>query len=269
MSAPTAEEKTALREFCSSSIQIREITQQFAEQRKEIAKQKRDLRNSLTAMIRDAGSMRLPDGQFVRLKVCRSYKKIRAATIEQAVANLEVQETFSLDDAAMHIYKALQKTREKTTDYADVSKSLPRGIDKASVGDATPQIQQLVAQYAELEQQQKRQQAEQRQALQGPKEQVALRKSVVQSYMNRNRLTAQRINLHSSDHTFMLRRKVRKRKPDNRDALLTMIHAALAKIPGRTAHEKCENQMVLTDALQTSYDEMEQEDVEDVTLDMR
>lgn len=218
------QEKTSIKTFCNLHRQIREIEQPFAQQKSEMNRQKKALKEELykTMKENDWGAVKIGniDGKdmFARLQVYKSQKPINIDVVRCALDNLDT----SVDDVVTSLLTAIQDSRTSSREFVQITKSKPKNmmIQESYV------VQQMGNQLQHFDANLKNANAEMKESTKSLKEELSSHENIVKAYMTRSQLTSQRININEKNgcqQSYFIRKKISERKAKVTKAIIQSI----------------------------------------------
>ena len=235
----------ALRQFCSTSIAIKETKKQQLEQRRVVTEQRKTLRRQLTDRLAESSETVLylaQTNEVLTMKKSRSLKNVNTNLLEQCVRTCAAAEPHLLTSpppqAAKQLFAQLQSLRATFHHYADTElcTSDPSNLVQAPATTVTmvEEYRRATAQYKELQAAHKRELVTLEQTLRECTPHVS-------TFMQQKRTRSQRVHLSTADGgeaTFYVRTKQRRRKDQTKKFLMAMFERAITDVQQREAHER-------------------------------
>jgi hypothetical protein len=259
----TETERIALGEFCKVHRVTEDIKREMKLQAKQLADVKKTGIQELTDMLQESKSsiyrLETPNEceandfpSFVRLKKTSSSRSLTPEVLEAAVNNITRDIVAELADKASSkpkkkrkvadgvatvnplesivaeaVLSAIRKTRSTEKQVADMTSSLPRGMDESVITDAPQEIQKYVQEIVGLQVKLKKinkQYKEELTALQQREEEV---RQEVDNFLKRGNKDSFKLNVNVDGdrvHYFIRKRKVITKKPMSASELKEHVH---------------------------------------------
>mgnify|MGYP001455208826 CR=1 FL=1 len=263
---PSDAEKRAVRAYCVANSAISTESAPFAKQKRELAAKKKQTRDAMYAHLLATGvpCCVVPTAPPVYVRV-KSYTN-QAALSPELVADA-LDELDELPDGAdalrTTLLEAIKKKRVVAKQYAEVTKSAPKGV---AATEADAEIRALCEAFAAASDELTEVEKALKEKLAPLKERVSREEATVSSFMARANIASQRVNVadNGCSQTFFIRRKQAQKRPRITNAVLeTIVERSLASV--RTDDPQFRHRF--RETVETLIDQLPSETTEKLRLD--
>lgn len=218
------QEKTSIRTFCNLHRQINETEKPFADQKKDLNRQKKELKEALYKTMKsnewEAVNIGQIDGKdmYARLQIYKQMKPITIDIVRGAMDNLDQTKESVLEA----VLAAIQDGRTSCREFVQVSKNKPKNL----VVQQSAVVEQMGKKLKAFDGEVKTINTTMKENTKQLKEELLSHENIVREYMTRTSLTSQRININEKNgcqQSYFIRKKISERKPKLTKAIIQSI----------------------------------------------
>ena len=218
------QEKTSIRTFCNLHRQISETEKPFADQKKDLNRQKKELKEALYKTMKsnewEAVNIGQIDGKdmYARLQIYKQMKPITIDIVRGAMDNLDQTKESVLEA----VLAAIQDGRTSCREFVQVSKNKPKNL----VVQQSAVVEQMGKKLKAFDGEVKTINTTMKEHTKQLKEELLSHENIVREYMTRTSLTSQRININEKNgcqQSYFIRKKISERKPKLTKAIIQSI----------------------------------------------
>ena len=218
------QEKTSIRTFCNLHRQISETEKPFADQKKDLNRQKKELKEALYKTMKsnewEAVNIGQIDGKdmYARLQIYKQMKPITIDIVRGAMDNLDQTKESVLEA----VLAAIQDGRTSCREFVQVSKNKPKNL----VVQQSAVVEQMGKKLKAFDGEVKTINTTMKEHTKQLKEELLSHENIVREYMTRTSLTSQRININEKNgcqQSYFIRKKISERKPKLTNAIIQSI----------------------------------------------
>jgi hypothetical protein len=263
------QEKTSIRSFCNLHRQISEVEKPFADKKKELNRQKKDLKEELYKTMKsnewDAVKIGEVQGKemYARLQLYKQMKPINIDIVRGAMDNLDKTK----ENVVEAVLGAIEDSRTSSREFVQVSKNKPKNL----VVQESTVIQQMGQKLKAFDGEVKTINTTMKEHTKAMKEELLSHENIVKEYMTRTSLTSQRININEKNgcqQSYFIRKKISERKPKMTKAIIQSIVEKALEEAGIVCFEGVEDQKDdLAARIVEKVQQLPKDRVERVTLD--
>lgn len=218
------QEKTSIRTFCNLHRQINETEKPFADQKKDLNRQKKELKEALYKTMKsnewEAVNIGQIDGKdmYARLQIYKQMKPISIDIVRGALDNLDQAKESVLEA----VLAAIQDGRTSCREFVQVSKNKPKNL----VVQQSAVVEQMGKKLKAFDGEVKTINTTMKENTKQLKEELMSHENIVREYMTRTSLTSQRININEKNgcqQSYFIRKKISERKPKLTKAIIQSI----------------------------------------------
>ena len=237
------QEKTSIRTFCNLHRQINETEKPFAEQKKDLNRQKKELKEALYKTMKsnewEAVNIGQIDGKdmYARLQIYKQMKPITIDIVRGAMDNLDQTKESVLEA----VLAAIQDGRTSCREFVQVSKNKPKNL----VVQQSAVVEQMGKKLKAFDGEVKTINTTMKENTKQLKEELLSHENIVREYMTRTSLTSQRININEKNgcqQSYFIRKKISERKPKLTKAIIQSIVEKALEEANVVCFEGVENQ---------------------------
>jgi hypothetical protein len=237
------QEKTSIRTFCNLHRQINETEKPFADQKKDLNRQKKELKEALYKTMKsnewEAVNIGQIDGKdmYARLQIYKQMKPITIDIVRGAMDNLDQTKESVLEA----VLAAIQDGRTSCREFVQVSKNKPKNL----VVQQSAVVEQMGKKLKAFDGEVKTINTTMKENTKQLKEELLSHENIVREYMTRTSLTSQRININEKNgcqQSYFIRKKISERKPKLTKAIIQSIVEKALEEANVVCFEGVENQ---------------------------
>ena len=263
------QEKTSIRSFCNLHRQISEAEKPFADKKKELNRQKKELKEELYKTMKsnewDAVKIGEVGGKdmYARLQIYKQMKPINIDVVRGAMDNLDKTK----ESVVEAVLTAIQDSRTSAREFVQVSKNKPKNL----VVQESTVVEQMGQKLKAFDGEVKTINTAMKDHTKQMKEELLSHENIVREYMTRTSLTSQRININEKNgcqQSYFIRKKISERKPKLTKAIIQSIVEKAVEEAGIVCFEGVEDQKDdLAARIVEKIQQLPKERSERVTLD--